>query len=508
MAAATLAALSSAEAQAPAGPANDNFANAIALAAGSSTVDGTAATAQPGEPPHYTHGGSLKATHSVWWKFVSPFNGFIQIDTAGSAYDTVLSVYTGSKVTALSRVAQNDDADVTPPVKTSLVSIAVTKGVTYHIAVDGFSSDVTGSTTLNITYLRINSAKTYEVALTDAPSSEDNGLLVFSTTSSSLVTGKVITGTHGYPFTAAVSVDGHLIASVDRPGLAPVLMDLTVGTDYQGNVFGPAAGAVAVGQTSSSVTAYPAISYTNASPCPRAGRYNYAVNATGAVGYGVASVTVSKTGVCTSSGTLADGSAFVFSAPLLDNSGSANSDIGTGGSYCYHSVLSHAQGQITGSATFDATKSPVAVGGSLLWYRPAPKVGTAFLPYGIFGSSVTTFGNQYLPPTATHRVDPAFDVTSGACTLDIASLDFPAVSAPLTLSTSNTFPAGVAPNLINLKVATATGIVSGTVKLINSPTSYKIASVLGIVVNYPGFTPQFYGFAGGITGTSTVLIHP
>ncbi len=495
-------------------PANDHFANAIALSAGSSTVNGISATAQLGESDHFTFGGARGATHSVWWKFTPTFNGFVQIDTHGSAYDTVLSVYTGTTLPTLRRVAQNDDdsAIVAGP-HTSIVTIPVTKGVIYRIAVDGFSGDVTGSTTLNITYLRINTPRTYQTALMGAQDQEDNGLLSFTTTTSSLVTGRLVLGAHNYPFTGAVTVDGRLVASVNRPGQQPALLDLTVGANSQGNVSGPATGTVKIGSEVTSVTAYPAGIFTAAAPCPRYAlnrHYNYAVAASEALGHGVATVTVGITGVCTTSGTLADGTAFAFSSPLLDDSGSTNGNIGTGGSYCYHLPLYASKGQITGSATFDATHSPTAVTGTMQWFRPAPAASVAFLPQGINGSELTTFGNFYTPPTPTHRVDATFDVSNGLCSLNIGSLDFQAFTKNnLLLSASNVFTYGPSnPNLVKLAVSTGSGILTGSVKLVSAtpagPT--KSSTVKGIVINYPGYTRQFYGYATSTTGTATLTL--
>jgi hypothetical protein len=509
LAAAAFAGLSSVMALVPAPPANDNFASAASLGIGSSSaVDNTYATAQPGEPVHFTYGGSLRPSHSLWWKFVPTFNGYVQFDTVGSNYDTVLSVYTGTVLTSLTRVAQNNDPDVQPPVTTSILRIPVTKGVTYHIAVDGLTSGAVGSTILNITTIRINTPRTYQTVLKESYVKDDDGLLSFTTTATSLVTGKVVAGGRTFAFTGAVSVDGRLVASIDRSGEQPVVMDLTVGTETSGTVYGPATGTVQMGDTTINVTAYPAGLYTTAAPCPRAGHYDYAVTATGAVGYGVASVTVGTTGTCTGSGTLGDGTPFVFSAPLLDDSGGEDGDIGTGGTYCYHVPLYSLQGQMTGIATFDASTTPVSVGGMILWFRPAPKTGVAFLPQGIFGSEVTTFGNLYLPPAATHRVDDAFPA-SGACTLSISDVDFPALTKSLVLSNANAFAAPVPnPNLITLKVATPTGFLSGTVKLINSATSYKVATVNGVIINYPGTPLGFYGYATGISGNSALYITP
>ena len=490
-------------------PTNDNFANAIALASGTSTVDGTSATAQPGEPDHYTFGGARKATHSVWWKFTPTFSGFVQFDTKGSVYDTVLSVYTGPSLPSLHRVAQNDDSGAVGSPKTSLVTIAVTKGVTYHIAVDGFSGDVTGTTTLNLTILRINTPRTYQTALLGSPLQEDNGLLTLTTTTSSLVTGKLQLGAHAYSFAGAAAIDGHFLASINRPGQQPVLLDVTIGSNLDGAVFGPTTGTIKVGDNSLKITANPAALFTAAAPCPRQGRYVQAFANTGAVGAGVASYIVGATGTITTTGTLADGSAFAFSAPVLDDSGSANGAIGTGGSYCYHLPLYSSQGQITGTASFDATKTPTAVTGTMQWYRPAPAASVAFLPLGIEGSVVTSFGNQYTPPPPTKRVDTTFDNapvgSSGAATLQIASLDFPSFTkSDLFLSTSNFFSYGASnPNLVKLQVSTDTGILTGSVKLVGAT---KLSLLKGVIINYPGYTTEFYGFATSTTGSSSLQL--
>ncbi len=494
-------------------PPNDNFANAIALSAGSSSVNGTSATAQPGEPDHFTYGGALHATHSVWWKFTPTINGYVQVDTRGSGYDTVLSVYVGTTLTTLKRIAQDDDSGNATPPKTSLVKIAVVKGVTYRIAVDGLSGDVTGPTTVNLTYLRINQPRTYQTAVFGALYKEDNGMLSFATTTSSVVTGKLRLGAASYSFTGAVDMDGHMLASIDRPGLLPVLLDVTVGSNFQGTVFGPAVGSLKIGDNVNSITANPVAVFTTVNPCPRWGRYVQAIQNTGAVGFGVTSFIVAKTGVVTATGTLADGTAFVYTASVLDDSGTDTGIIGNGGSFCYHLPMYLNQGQITGSSTFDAGNSPTSLGGTLQWFRPAPAANVAFLPQGINGSEVDTFGNRYEPPGPTHRVDPVFDNapvgSSGHAVLQTGDdLDYPPFTkSDLFLSTSNVFSYGSSnPNLVKLAVSTDTGVISGTMKL--ATNAAKLSTVKGVIINYPMYTVQFYGFATSTTGTTTLVVHP
>src|SRR3954452_14018366 len=120
---------------AAAAPTNDAFAAAASLSGWTTTATGTnvAATRETGEP---MHGGVTIETGSVWWKWTAPQSGTIRVDTLGSDFDTVLGVYTGGSVSALTTVASNDNAIGT---YASEVSFAATAGTTYAIAVAGFN---------------------------------------------------------------------------------------------------------------------------------------------------------------------------------------------------------------------------------------------------------------------------------------------------------------------------------------------------------------------------------
>src|SRR5262249_1016028 len=55
------------------------------------------------------HAG-FPARHSIWYKWVAPDNGEVSLDTLGvSGLDTVLAVYTGTSISALTQVAASDD---------------------------------------------------------------------------------------------------------------------------------------------------------------------------------------------------------------------------------------------------------------------------------------------------------------------------------------------------------------------------------------------------------------
>ncbi len=120
-------------------PGNDNFANAQNLsgAAGSATGVNGSATKESGEPNHAGNAGG----HSVWFTWVAPASQSYSFATAGSAFDTLLAIYTGNSVAALVTVASNDDAAAD---LSSRVVFAATSGTTYRIAVDGYGGAAGG----------------------------------------------------------------------------------------------------------------------------------------------------------------------------------------------------------------------------------------------------------------------------------------------------------------------------------------------------------------------------
>jgi hypothetical protein len=150
------------------GPANDQFANRIALSGASATTTGSNryATKESGEPAH----AGITGGASVWWTWTAPASGTCAIDTAGSAFDTLLGVYTGGAVTGLDEVASNDDA---PGLNTSAVSFAATAGTTYQIAVDGYTATTQGA--IKLTLALTSSSHLATIVASDATAVEASG---------------------------------------------------------------------------------------------------------------------------------------------------------------------------------------------------------------------------------------------------------------------------------------------------------------------------------------------
>ena len=117
-------------------PANDNFANSQLLPGtkGQANAMTHAATVEAGEPAKAGSAGG----RSVWYHWTPDANGQVTFDTMGIHYDSLLAVFTGADIAALTEVASNDDA-LGGAAFYSRVSFMASAGTTYHIAVDGFS---------------------------------------------------------------------------------------------------------------------------------------------------------------------------------------------------------------------------------------------------------------------------------------------------------------------------------------------------------------------------------
>ena len=113
-------------------PPNDYFTNAISLGSsnqGSATGYNEFATAEPGEPNH----GLQIPSHSVWWVWTNPFPALVTVDLGGSDIDTLLGVYTGTSVSNLTIVAEDDNGGTNGRSRVSFMAGAKV----LYFAVDG-----------------------------------------------------------------------------------------------------------------------------------------------------------------------------------------------------------------------------------------------------------------------------------------------------------------------------------------------------------------------------------
>lgn len=115
---------------------NDDFACAETVPNGSlpQTVNGSSigASNEAGEP-----NPTCTSSHgTLWWEWTPTTTELVQIDSAGSNFDTVLGVFTGGDLASLSEQACNDDAINL----LSKVQLNATAGTTYYIQLGGYGS--------------------------------------------------------------------------------------------------------------------------------------------------------------------------------------------------------------------------------------------------------------------------------------------------------------------------------------------------------------------------------
>jgi subtilase family serine protease len=127
-------------------PVNDNFSNATRLSGRPATWTGTnvGATIQAGEPIVAGNAGGS----SIWFSWTAPVSTTIRLNTHGSSFDTILGVYKGSSVSALTLVKSNDD-DPAGGTLTSALTFSAVSGTTYYFVVDGYNG-AQGNVTLNL----------------------------------------------------------------------------------------------------------------------------------------------------------------------------------------------------------------------------------------------------------------------------------------------------------------------------------------------------------------------
>jgi hypothetical protein len=115
-------------------PINDDFLASLELSGVNgrvNTISGRA-TKEPGEPPHAGDEGG----RSIWYTWRAPVDGTFHITASGSDFDTLMGLYTGESVDALTVVAENDDARA--GVSFSEIRFEAVSNTVYRVALDGY----------------------------------------------------------------------------------------------------------------------------------------------------------------------------------------------------------------------------------------------------------------------------------------------------------------------------------------------------------------------------------
>jgi hypothetical protein len=126
-------------------PENDDFDDALPITTFpfTTTLDTTSATQSPDDPSDTCGNGQNNA--SVWYRVRVGESGRLSLSTAGSTYDTVLALFTGTRGT-LALVECNDDIVSS---RSSELVLRVQSGVDYWVEVAAFGTTSGGSLVLN-----------------------------------------------------------------------------------------------------------------------------------------------------------------------------------------------------------------------------------------------------------------------------------------------------------------------------------------------------------------------
>lgn len=116
-------------------PFNDTFAQRGSIRSESGFGQGmnTGTTSEPMEPAH----GKQAGGKSIWIDYTAPATGILTLSTVGSAFDTILAVYSGETLDNLVPIVRDDDSG---GFLAGEVRFNVKAGESYAIAVDGFGT--------------------------------------------------------------------------------------------------------------------------------------------------------------------------------------------------------------------------------------------------------------------------------------------------------------------------------------------------------------------------------
>ena len=98
------------------------------------------------------HADVMRADDSLWWKYYPESDVDVLVDSAGSDYDTIISVYQGDSLESLTEIASVDDVisqngDIR---KAAYLNFQAIAGECYYIAVSAYGEDRGGSLRLNV----------------------------------------------------------------------------------------------------------------------------------------------------------------------------------------------------------------------------------------------------------------------------------------------------------------------------------------------------------------------
>jgi hypothetical protein len=284
-------------------------------------------------------------------------------------------------------------------------------------------------------------------------------------TSTGALSGTVIIEGKRYAFKGALGSNGLAIIAITRTGLPSIVgsiqLALATGTTDGFQL----TGSFTADGTTHVIDAQRFPVYTTAFPAPQRGKYTLAMHAPDGVdtalqpgGDGYAALTVSTTGDCTGTLTLADGTTATFSGRVSRK-----------GEWSLHSSLYGTTGGfVAGKLTFRDVPDISDMDGTLRWVKPSAVPATKSYVTG-FNVTRGVVGSRYTPPltgqrafsTLANRFYNTWLRLSGPDMSTLPLLDLIAMDRAVTWSTANTI-LYYGPDKITLTFTAATGLITGT----------------------------------------------
>lgn len=491
----------------------DNFADATVVttqndvSAWTSLQSKTAEVGEPKHRPDFQDGSN----NTVWWKWTAPESGFCHIDTAtdsniNEVTDTVLSIYTGSALNALTRIASNNDWTYpffASNYRQSKTTFYATTGTTYYIAVDGAYAG-TVSAQSQIVTMRLRQipaqANTRRAVWFMGAELESAGSITMTTTTRGTYSAVFQRGAVRYPFTGVFDRDGTTVRSVYPivPKGSPPAAPITLRIDGAGS------GQYSLETDTFTVgAAFPRqMVYSKTVLNPLVGIYNMGgQNATqDHHERGWMQARVSATGAVTFVGTGPDGFKFTVGSFMHEVSNSS-----TDFYLPAFAPLHKSKGFIhfPGSATLltNVLNDPQITANC--WYQ-RPSAPT--LPFYRFGY-LNTFelkGKRYAKPALNQRAQGFLDTTGNGELRIRGSMGemVDPISEPLTMNTANKITFAVPlPRKLSLSVNTATGLVTGSITTTDNilgVTKPRVRRLQGLIFR-EGPNVWMRGHATGVT---------
>jgi YVTN family beta-propeller protein len=230
------------------------------------------------------------------------------------------------------------------------------------------------------------------------PAADSSGVLVIRLLNTGIFTGYIEIGGVRYSILSAFIRDNQSTLNIPRIGLPPIALDL--GLDLSGTI--PViTGTASDGTWTTALSTGLTRIYTQSAPCPLAGNYTLALSSTaGPTGSGYARLSVSRTGLGTMTGVLADGTPFNVSAPIQ-----------IGGSMNVYTPLYAAKGSLAGNVVFLSASSTGELAGSLNWRKPAGGPSTAYPP--AISTTLQVAGSSYSRVTGLTGTGGVMDFSGG-----------------------------------------------------------------------------------------------